>query len=203
MELFSIQNIIIIVLIIIIILSFLGINILIIFAGFVQKIINISTIILFRALSVLGYTTGTVLNTSSDVATNIGKTSLDILNGTIHDVDNILINASKGTMDNAINTQSIRSKQYTDPQPSHSMMPVQNPISSSKINYCLVGEYQSKRGCIEVGENDLCMSGQLFSSKELCLNPNLTSNAQITPFNSISTFPLPPINPLIPNELRP
>jgi hypothetical protein len=111
-------------------------------------------------------------------------------------------------LEKSIQTQSVRSNQIFQPVPSPSSMPIQNPISSSKTSYCLVGEFQEKRGCIEVGENDLCMSGQLFSSRELCMNPTLTPNLQpqqkIAPFNSVAMFPLPPILPGgQPNELRP
>jgi hypothetical protein len=218
MELVSIQNIIIIVLIITLIFSYLGINILVIVANFAQQILNNLAVIIIKLLATLGYTTGKVLNTTSEVVTSVGKTSLDVVNGTIHDIDNVIINASASqvpnlhtelpNLNNALNSQSVRSGRLVqDPIPSPSTMPVQNPISSAKTSYCLVGEYQSKRGCIEVGENDLCMSGQLFSSRELCMNPTLTTNAitpqQIAPFNSVSMFPLPNINPLIPNELRP
>ena len=43
--------------------------------------------------------------------------------------------------------------------------------------YCLVGEYHNKRGCIEVADGDKCMSGQVFPSQQLCLNPTLTQNS--------------------------
>jgi hypothetical protein len=84
-------------------------------------------------------------------------------------------------------------------QPSPSILPIQNPISSSKQSYCLVGEFESKRGCVKMGENGLCMSGQIFSSKELCMNPTLTPNQESNP----NIFPLPPIAPIEPNELLP
>jgi hypothetical protein len=88
-------------------------------------------------------------------------------------------------------------------------MPIQNPISSGKSGWCLVGEYQSKRGCVEIGANDKCMSNQVFSSKELCLNPTFTPNMQPTnnpvppPLQDrdISMMPLPSILPDRPNEL--
>jgi hypothetical protein len=233
MELLSIQNSIIIVLLIVLIFSFLGINILVILAEMFQNILNVLLVLLVKSLSTLGYTTGTVVNSTSDVVTNVGKTSLDVLNGTIHSVDNVLIGASNNNatvpswnlptfsplslskqtqyhppdLNASINTQSTRSNQVSEPMPTPSTMPIQNPISSSKINYCLVGEFQSKRGCVEVGDNDLCMSGQLFASKDLCMNPTQTPNMQpspqLTPFNSIAMFPLPPIPPNQPNELRP
>jgi len=222
------KNIIIVVLLITLVLSLLGINILIITGNLLQSIVNFLYPFFSSALATLGYTTGSVINAGSNVVTNVAKTSLDIANGAIHNATNVLINASTGNgavsgislpnlsqqmpvqqpLEKSIQTQSVRSNQIFQPVPSPSSMPIQNPISSSKTSYCLVGEFQEKRGCIEVGENDLCMSGQLFSSRELCMNPTLTPNLQpqqkIAPFNSVAMFPLPPILPSgQPNELRP
>jgi hypothetical protein len=36
-----------------------------------------------------------------------------------------------------------------------------------------VGEDRGIRTCAEVGVNDECMSGDIFPSQELCINPNL------------------------------
>jgi len=36
-----------------------------------------------------------------------------------------------------------------------------------------VGEDRGFRTCAEVGVNDECMSGDIFPSQELCINPNL------------------------------
>jgi len=214
MDTISIQNIIIAVLLLVVILSFLGINILVVVAVFLQNIINFFVPIFANVLSTFGYTFGTVVNATSDVITETGKTSLDIVNGTIHSVNNVIIDASQKNLSSAINTGALR--RLNEPQPSSSLMPVQNPISSGKTQYCLVGEFQSKRGCIEVGSNDLCLSGQLFSSKELCMNPTLSNgmgqtsvassqqiaqNGAVAPFNSVSVFPRPPILPNQPNDL--
>ena len=60
-----------------------------------------------------------------------------------------------------------------EPSPDTTKNPIQNPISSKK-GWCLVGEYQGKRGCIEIGEYDKCLSGQVFPEEKLCLNPTFT-----------------------------
>jgi hypothetical protein len=43
----------------------------------------------------------------------------------------------------------------------------------SKAGWCLVGQDKLARSCVEVGENDTCMSGNIFPSHEICVNPNL------------------------------
>ena len=43
----------------------------------------------------------------------------------------------------------------------------------SKSGYCYIGEDRGFRSCINVGENDQCMSGDIFPSMDICINPNL------------------------------
>lgn len=43
----------------------------------------------------------------------------------------------------------------------------------SKAGWCLVGQDKLVRSCVEVGENDTCLSGNIFPSHEICVNPNL------------------------------
>ena len=45
--------------------------------------------------------------------------------------------------------------------------------ATSKVGWCLVGEDRGYRSCAEVGASDKCMSGDIFPSKEICVNPSL------------------------------
>ena len=45
--------------------------------------------------------------------------------------------------------------------------------SSGKSGYCYIGEDRGFRSCISVNERDTCMSGDIFPSKEICVNPSL------------------------------
>lgn len=45
--------------------------------------------------------------------------------------------------------------------------------SSNKSGYCYIGEDRGFRSCIKVNENDVCMSGDIFGSEAICINPNL------------------------------
>jgi hypothetical protein len=44
---------------------------------------------------------------------------------------------------------------------------------SSKSGFCYIGEDRGFRSCIDVGAGDVCMSGNIFPTKEICINPNL------------------------------
>lgn len=45
--------------------------------------------------------------------------------------------------------------------------------SSSKAGWCFIGEDRGIRTCAQVGESDTCMSGDIFPSNEICINPKL------------------------------
>jgi len=50
---------------------------------------------------------------------------------------------------------------------------IQASKSSGKSGWCYIGEDRGFRTCIEVGENDRCMSGDIFPNKDVCVNPRL------------------------------
>ena len=45
--------------------------------------------------------------------------------------------------------------------------------SMGKSGWCFVGESDSVRHCAHVGVNDVCMSGDIFPTRDVCINPNL------------------------------
>jgi len=50
---------------------------------------------------------------------------------------------------------------------------IQSSKTAGKSGWCYIGEDRGFRSCIKVGENDQCMSGDIFPSQEICVNPNL------------------------------
>jgi hypothetical protein len=59
------------------------------------------------------------------------------------------------------------------PEADDSYSKIQTSKSSGKSGWCFIGEDRGFRSCVEVGENDKCMSGDIFKSKEICENPTL------------------------------
>ena len=176
------------ILIALLILSVLGINLLTIsgnifqiIGNIFQAIVNIFRPLIIQILSLFGYTTGAVLNTTADVVSKTAKTGIDIATGTIHSVGNILKDSSqnavdpnaKKNFDNALNVSNV---QAGIPESDSSTSNIQAPIG--KTQWCLAGEYKGRRGCVEIDEDTKCMSGQIFPSQHQCLNPNLTNNMQ-------------------------
>jgi hypothetical protein len=193
------KNKIIIILGVLLILSFLGINIFDVVSNIIKAIISILGPIVGQLLAVFGYTSGTLINKGADVVSDTAKVGIDIAEGTIQNIGNILISASSGNVPtnfgnvptnfgnvptnlaqiNPLDIKLNQDKQISKPkQPTEDTTenPIQNPISASKSGWCLIGEYENRRGCIEVGEQDKCLSGQIFPNQKMCLNPTMTAN---------------------------
>ena len=182
------QSIIIIILLILLTLSFLGINILIIVGNLIESFLKVVGPLVAQVLSIFGYTTGTVLNKSADVAGDVARTGVDLAEGSLQSVGNVLRDASRAHvnpdavsgLDSALNKSgsSMGTGTYKEPAPSTTENPVQKPITSGKTGWCLVGEYEGKNGCVAVGEQDRCLSGQIFPSQVSCMNPSNYASKQ-------------------------
>jgi hypothetical protein len=59
------------------------------------------------------------------------------------------------------------------PRPDDSLSRIQASNGSGKAGWCFIGEDRGFRTCSQIGENDKCMSGDIFPSQEICMNPNL------------------------------
>jgi len=44
---------------------------------------------------------------------------------------------------------------------------------STEAGFCYIGYDNGQRDCIDIYEGDVCMSGQIFSSLDICINPKL------------------------------
>lgn len=45
--------------------------------------------------------------------------------------------------------------------------------STGKAGWCYIGDDNGFRACSEIGVNDVCMSGDVFPTRAVCMNPNL------------------------------
>jgi hypothetical protein len=171
---------IIVILLVLLGLSFLGINILTITGNIVESIIDILGPLISQILSIFGYTTGSVIYKTADVVGDVAKTGVDVAEGSLQSVGTILKDVSRRNvnpstasgLDNALNAGPT---QYVEPKPDATTNPIQNPITSGKAGWCLVGEYEGRRGCVSVSESDKCMSGQVYPSQAACINPAVFS----------------------------
>jgi hypothetical protein len=164
-------------------LAFLGINLLILSGNALNTLGQIFGPLIVKVLSMFGYSTGQLIDTTADVSSDAAKLGVDIANGTVHSIGDLLKNSSKGGMDESDREKLDRilkppsppancPKSDHTPEPDKSSNAIQNPITAKKSSWCLVGEDDGVRGCVAIEEHDKCMSGQIFPTKEACLNPN-------------------------------
>jgi hypothetical protein len=73
---------------------------------------------------------------------------------------------AESTLENALS----HAKQ-APPQPDDATSRTQR--SSGKAGYCYIGEDRGFRSCLKVGEQDTCMSGDIFPTHAICINPRL------------------------------
>ena len=174
-------------LIIILILALLGFNIFIYLAkgtGAIAEFIDtyFGPLLKLLGISVLETTKQTI--TTSATGTKAGVDA--VANTTTGAIDTVLtgqqasssqknsmsvsstneINQSQDRLDSTLNDAT----KSSEPQPDMSVSTVQ---SSGKAGWCFIGEDQGTRACAEVGVNDRCMSGDIFPSQAICMNPNL------------------------------
>jgi hypothetical protein len=45
--------------------------------------------------------------------------------------------------------------------------------TTGKSGWCYIGEDEGIRTCSEIGVNDVCMSGDVFPTQSVCVNPKL------------------------------
>jgi len=60
---------------------------------------------------------------------------------------------------------SINKKEKTDPAPLQT--------STQEHGYCYIGKNNNVRNCAKVSSKNKCMSGDIFPTMDLCINPNL------------------------------
>jgi len=60
-----------------------------------------------------------------------------------------------------------------EPIPDEAGSRTQSTKATSKAGFCYIGEDRGFRSCIKVGEGDKCMSGDIFPTEAICINPNL------------------------------
>lgn len=173
--------------VIIVILSILGLN-LFSYLGIATEFISRITAPILR---LFGFAAAETTKVAVSVGAagiksgaNVVSSGTDVIAGAVTGGVNILENTlSSGVTKNNIDGNSILSlnrslsnaenKLNSVPMPDDSNSEIQRSRISGKTGYCLIGEHTGIRTCVDVNENDQCMSGEIFPTREICINPNL------------------------------
>lgn len=166
---------------IILILAFLGFNLFTFLGGATDKAKGV----LGPLLSFFGYGAGETVKQTTNVAAEGAKVAVDVAAGTIDDAVTLMekaVGAKEAKFnridDNDTSTQdalnkAVKKQTANIPEPDEAGSATQQGKAPPKSGYCYIGEDRGFRSCIKVGEGDKCMSGDIFPSKEICINPSL------------------------------
>jgi hypothetical protein len=182
-------------LLIILIFTFLGFNIFVYLAKGTEQLNNIFGPIVDFISSFFGKVTGQVIDVSAEggkAVVNTGAGAIDTGLTAIQSItpnNNITPNKanssvssvpvtqnqpdvmSNNTLNKALNTSQNNQQPNTDYQADEASSSIQS--GPPKSGWCYIGEDRGFRTCAQVGVNDKCMSGDIFPSQEICVNPNL------------------------------
>ena len=177
-------------LLIILILAFLGFNIFVYLAKGTQEISDVVGPFVEKILGLFGVVTGQVVDVSAEGAKAVVGTTADAVNTGLTTIQEITPNKAnssistipvsqqnpadimaQNTLNKALNSSQSKQTNNNDYEADEASSNIQSGVP--KPGWCYVGEDRGFRTCAQVGVNDKCMSGDIFPSQELCINPNL------------------------------
>ena len=145
---------------ILLILAFLGFNLF----NYLGKGFDVIRDFFSPILGWFGYGVGETTKSIVSTTASGTKSVIDVTSNTLTSGINVLENELTG--------KALRQrKQIPEPDDASSTTQLSKP--KSKAGFCYIGEDRGFRSCIEVGEGDKCMSGDIFPSMDVCVNPNL------------------------------
>jgi hypothetical protein len=167
-------------LLIILILSFLGFNLFSYLANVNQFFAKLFRPIFMTLSKIFGISIGETTKVVTGVTAAGIKTGVDVTAGTIITSANVLEKTliggySKNNIDSSLDTALYNEKKQTqsDPMPDEAGSGTQANKSSKKSGFCYIGEDRGFRSCLKVNDSDECLSGDIFPTREICINPNL------------------------------
>jgi hypothetical protein len=172
-------------LLIILILAFLGFNIFVYLAEGTQEVTKFFAPLIEKIFGTTVDVTSKVVDVSAEGAKAVVGGAANIIETGLSSAQDITPNGSGSSVkgqqidqqkldileENNLNKALNRAaSQETDYQAYEASTSVH---SVGKSGWCYVGNDRGFRTCAEVGKNDSCMSGDIFPSQEICMNPSL------------------------------
>lgn len=120
----------------------------------------------------------TVVDTTGDVAKQIvseAKTGITAAaDSTAKIAKSGLNKLAEATDMKALNNARARqNREPAVPMADDALSNTQARQTTSQAGYCYIGEQGGIRSCIKVNESDMCMSGDIFPTHAICVNPTL------------------------------
>ena len=170
------------ILVVVIVLALLGFNIFVYLAKGSEGMLNIIRPITKKLVYLFGSITGTIIHDTAGGTKQVVGTTANVLDKGLDSIQTITKTLQSdviqppdilksSTFNKALNTASQQNAHNKDYNADDSDSQIQN--KASKSGWCFIGEDRNVRSCADVGANDMCMSGDIFPSREICVNPSL------------------------------
>lgn len=139
------------------------------FSDTAKQTINTSATGAKAGIDVAANTSTSVINATSNIPTGQVAYSSQSGMGTATMPASQVRQPQQDSLKNALNDSSKTTNVAAD----DSYSSIQMSKGSGKSGWCLIGEDKGTRSCMEVGVNDECMSGDIFPTQDVCVNPRL------------------------------
>lgn len=149
----------------ILILMLLGINVFIVIGNIMEVLVAAFGPLVAYIIRSVGYIIGTIITQVAALFGNVGRLGITAVEQTAKTAGNVIQNVSGG---------AVMENMATEPEPTYTANPIMQ--KEAKGGYCYVGDNDGQRGCVEVDDPAMCMSGQIFPERETCLNATMTPN---------------------------
>ena len=97
------------------------------------------------------------------------KKGSDFVTGGVKKGGSAIREVSESPLELAVERQQRRQKKMVE-QDDSADSPIQNP---AKPGYCYLGTDRTFRSCVKMDVDDVCLSGKIFPTRDVCINPNL------------------------------
>jgi hypothetical protein len=169
--------------IVIFVLAFLGINIFMYLAKGTQTITDFLKPLTDIFAKLFGTVSSQIVDVTAEGAKAVVSTTADTVNAGLSGVQKLTPGGANikdvipqpdimqtNTMNRALNSakQQKSSDQYTEDDSSSNIQK-----GPGKAGWCYIGTDSGVRTCAQVGVNDDCLSGDIFPTNDICVNPKL------------------------------
>jgi hypothetical protein len=181
------------------IFSFLGFNVFVYLAKGTEDITSFFAPLIQSILGLFAYATSSVVDVTTEGTKNILNSTTQFVDKGLTTVQNKAQNVQEKQSPTNLPTQPVKQTiKQPDPMSNNALNQSLNTATAShnsnnnndyqadeststiqsggnKSGWCYIGEDRGFRSCVEVGQQDTCLSGDIFPSKDICVNPNLRS----------------------------
>ena len=120
------------------------------------------------------YGSGETIKQTIDTTVKGAKTSLNVTDNSIDNAVKIIEKSVGINNDNEIDIDlNHLNKKLIQKQPINIPEPDETRNIKKKSGFCYIGEDRGFRSCVDVSQHDTCMSGDIFPTRDICINPNL------------------------------